>query len=122
MLTETNKQTCFLQGFWSLSAPQLGVLIKKLSQRKGNVENTSDKIGDEQESIRAKINELAKLKLQREQDELEESLLNFRKEIMNLRFQKSMGQLEKPSRMKIVRKEIAKILTQLRSRKEKADA
>ncbi len=55
-------------------------------------------------------------------DELEESLLNFRKEIMNLRFQKSMGQLEKPSRMKIVRKEIAKILTQLRSRKEKADA
>merc|ERR1711879_21444 len=54
----------------NLSAPQLGVLITKLSQRKGNVENTSDKIGDEQEQIRAKINELAKLKLQREQDEL----------------------------------------------------
>lgn len=53
-----------------MSAPQLGVLINKLSTRKGNVESTSDKIGDEQEQIRSKINELAKLKLQREQEEL----------------------------------------------------
>ena len=42
-------------------------------------------------------------------DELETTLVSYRKEIMNLRFQKSMGQLEKPSRIKIVRKEIAKI-------------
>ena len=55
-------------------------------------------------------------------DELEISLMNFRKEIMNLRFQKSMGQLEKPSRIKVVRKEIARILTQLRLRKDRADA
>ena len=52
-------------------------------------------------------------------DELETTLVSYRKEIMNLRFQKSMGQLEKPSRIKIVRKEIAKILTQLKLRKEK---
>ena len=55
-------------------------------------------------------------------DELDLSLVNFRKEIMNLRFQKSMGQLEKPSRIRIVRKEIAKILTQLKLRKEKNNA
>ncbi len=55
-------------------------------------------------------------------DELETTLVSYRKEIMNLRFQKSMGQLEKPSRIKIVRKEIAKILTQLKLRKEKNNA
>lgn len=54
----------------ALSAPQLGVLIKKLQERKGNVENGADKIGDEQEQLKTKINDLAKLKLQREQDEL----------------------------------------------------
>ena len=55
-------------------------------------------------------------------NELETTLVSYRKEIMNLRFQKSMGQLEKPSRIKIVRKEIAKILTQLKLRKEKNNA
>ena len=55
-------------------------------------------------------------------DELEISLTNFRKEIMNLRFQKSMGQLEEPSRIKVVRKEIAKTLTQMRLRKGNEDA
>ena len=51
-------------------------------------------------------------------DELETTLSNFVKERMNLRFQKSMGQLEKPSRIKVVRKEIAKIKTQLNMKKE----
>mgnify|MGYP001492908808 CR=1 FL=1 len=51
-------------------------------------------------------------------DELETILSNYIKETMNLRFQKSMGQLEKPSRIKAVRKEIAKIKTQLNMIKE----
>ena len=42
-------------------------------------------------------------------DELETMLKTYMKERMNLRFQKSMGQLEKPSRFKVVRKEIARI-------------
>ncbi len=46
-------------------------------------------------------------------DELEKMLNTFYKEKMNLRFQKSMGQLEKPSRIKYVRKEIARIKTLL---------
>ena len=33
-------------------------------------------------------------------DELEVLLSNYKKEGMNLRFQKSMGQLEKPSRIR----------------------
>ena len=51
-------------------------------------------------------------------DELETILSNYIKETMNLRFQKSMGLLEKPSRIKAVRKEIAKIKTQLNMIKE----
>ena len=49
-------------------------------------------------------------------DELETMLKTYMKERMNLRFQKSMGQLEKPSRFKVVRKEIARMLTELKSR------
>ena len=40
-------------------------------------------------------------------DELETMLKTYMKERMNLRFQKSMGQIEKSSRIKVVRKEIA---------------
>ena len=55
-------------------------------------------------------------------DELETMLKTYMKERMNLRFQKSMGQIEKPSRIKIVRKEIARIKTLLNMKKEKVDA
>ena len=55
-------------------------------------------------------------------DELETMLSNFKKESMNLRFQKSMGQIEKPSRIKVVRKEIARIMTFLTIKKEKENA
>ena len=55
-------------------------------------------------------------------DELETMLKTFMKESMNLRFQKSMGQLEKPSRIKSVRKEIARIKTLLNIKKEKENA
>ena len=55
-------------------------------------------------------------------DELDLSLVNFRKEIMNLRFQKSMGQLEKPSRIRFVRREIARIKTIINKQESKTDA
>ncbi|RPH07270.1 MAG: 50S ribosomal protein L29 [Alphaproteobacteria bacterium TMED93] len=55
-------------------------------------------------------------------DELEVLLSNYKKEGMNLRFQKSMGQLEKPSRIKVVRKEIARIKTLLNLEEKKANA
>ena len=52
-------------------------------------------------------------------DELETLLSNYKKEGMNLRFQKSMGQLEKPSRIKFVRREIARIKTLILNLQEK---
>ena len=55
-------------------------------------------------------------------DELEVLLSNYKKEGMNLRFQKSMGQLEKPSRMRFVRREIARINTFIKILKEKSNA
>ena len=55
-------------------------------------------------------------------DELEVMLEKFNKERMNLRFQKSMGQLEKPSRVKVVRRDIARIKTLLNIMKDKIDA
>jgi len=44
-------------------------------------------------------------------DELKDQLGDLRKEAFNLRFQKSSGQLEKTDRVKIVRRDIARIKT-----------
>mgnify|MGYP001330331510 CR=1 FL=1 len=55
-------------------------------------------------------------------DELEVLLTNYKKEGMNLRFQKSMGQLEKPSRIRFVRREIARINTLLNIQEKKTNA
>ena len=66
---------------------------------------------------------MSKLELKNKtKDELETMLEKFSKERMNLRFQKSMGQLEKPSRVKVVRRDIARIKTLLNIMKDKADA
>ncbi len=55
-------------------------------------------------------------------DELKQLLLNLKKEALNLRFQRASGELEKTSRIRDVRKDIAKINTILSevSRKQKA--
>ncbi len=45
------------------------------------------------------------------QDQLTEELVKLRKEQFNLRFQKATGQLEKTSRVRVVRRDIAKINT-----------
>ena len=44
-------------------------------------------------------------------DQLGDQLAKLRKEQFNLRFQKATGQLEKTSRVRIVRRDIAKINT-----------
>jgi large subunit ribosomal protein L29 len=46
-------------------------------------------------------------------DELKAQLINLKKEQFNLRFQAAGGQVENPSRAKIVRREIARIKTVL---------
>ncbi len=49
-------------------------------------------------------------------DELKEEILSLRKEAFNLRFQGASGQLENTSRVKIVRRDIARVKTILHER------
>ncbi len=49
-------------------------------------------------------------------DELREQLLQLKKEQFNLRFQKATGQLENTSRVRVVRRDIARIKTVLGAR------
>jgi large subunit ribosomal protein L29 len=49
-------------------------------------------------------------------DELKEQLLQLKKEQFNLRFQKAIGQLENTSRVRLVRRDIARLKTVLASR------
>jgi large subunit ribosomal protein L29 len=44
-------------------------------------------------------------------DQLEDELLKLKKEQFNLRFQKASGQLENTSRVRQVRRDIARVLT-----------
>ena len=47
------------------------------------------------------------------QDELKTHLTSLKKEAFNLRFQGATGQLENPARMRLVRREIARVKTVL---------
>lgn len=53
---------------------------------------------------------------QKTNDQLDEMLIDLRKEAFNLRFQKASGQLENTARMREVRRDIARIKTTLHGR------
>jgi large subunit ribosomal protein L29 len=55
-------------------------------------------------------------------DQLKEQLGDLRKEQFNLRFQKASGQLENVARVRVVRRDIARIETVLGERRRKAGA
>ena len=55
-------------------------------------------------------------------DELATLLLDLRKEQFNLRFQKASGQLENVARVRVVRRDIARIETVLGERRRKSAA
>ena len=54
-------------------------------------------------------------------DQLQQQLLDLKREQFNLRFQAATNQLEKPSRVKIVRRTIARIKT-LQNHRARAEA
>ena len=56
------------------------------------------------------------------EDQLTDELLKLKKEQFNLRFQKATGQLEKPSRVREVRRDIARIKTIMAEKKTAAKA
>jgi large subunit ribosomal protein L29 len=53
-------------------------------------------------------------------DELKSELAELRKEQFNLRFQRASGQLENTSRVRVVRRDIARIMTVLGERQRAA--
>ena len=53
-------------------------------------------------------------------DQLDDELLKLKKEQFNLRFQRANGQLEKTSRVRIVRRDIARIQTVINEQRRKA--
>ena len=53
-------------------------------------------------------------------DELNDNLLNLKKEAFNLRFQRASGQLENTARVRQVRRGIARIKTILREKQQAA--
>ncbi|MCK4653877.1 MAG: 50S ribosomal protein L29 [Candidatus Cloacimonetes bacterium] len=61
-----------------------------------------------------KINELRELT----DDELKQQLEDFKEELFNLRFQKSMNRLENPMRIKDIKRNIAQIHTLLTEREK----
>ena len=65
-----------------------------------------------------KISDIRELSL----DELQRKLNELRHESLNLRLQKSTGQLENTARMKTVRREIARVLTVINERSKAAQA
>ena len=52
-------------------------------------------------------------------EELKSKLLDLKKEQFNLRFQKASGQLENTARIRQVRRDIARIKTELTARRKK---
>ncbi|WP_181705224.1 50S ribosomal protein L29 [Chthonobacter rhizosphaerae] len=55
-------------------------------------------------------------------DQLEDELVKLKKEQFNLRFQKATGQLENTSRVRVVRRDIARIHTVLRQKRTAENA
>ena len=55
-------------------------------------------------------------------DQLEDELAKLKKEQFNLRFQKATGQLDNTSRVRVVRRDIARIQTVLRAKRSTENA
>jgi len=49
-------------------------------------------------------------------DELQQKLSGLKEELFNLRFQAATGQLDNPMRVRVVRKDIARVMTMMRER------
>ncbi len=54
-------------------------------------------------------------------EEIKQRIKELEEEFLNLRFQKALGQLEKPHRFKTIRKDIARMKTILRERELKRE-
>jgi large subunit ribosomal protein L29 len=65
-----------------------------------------------------KVNELR----EQTKEELEAKLLDIKKSVFNLKFQKATGQLENPLKIRNLRKDIARIETLLKEKEQNKDS
>ena len=86
-------------------------MAKKAAAKKSAKKTTAAKAASKADDFRAKS-----------ADELDTQLAGLKKEQFNLRFQRANGQLEKTSRVGIVRKDIARIQTVLTEQRRAAQA
>jgi large subunit ribosomal protein L29 len=85
------------------------VAPKPKSKSKAQEAAASAKVSSKADEFRAKS-----------ADELADQLAKLKKEQFNLRFQRANGQLEKTNRIRVVRKDIARIRTILTEQRRKA--
>ena len=85
------------------------VAPKPKSKSKAQEAAASAKVSSKADEFRAKS-----------ADELADQLAKLKKEQFNLRFQRANGQLEKTNRIRVVRKDIARIQTILMEQRRKA--
>ena len=83
--------------------------LKSKSKSKAQEAAASAKVSSKADEFRAKS-----------ADELADQLAKLKKEQFNLRFQRANGQLEKTNRIRVVRKDIARIRTILTEQRRKA--
>jgi large subunit ribosomal protein L29 len=80
-----------------------------MAEKKTKAKDASAKISSQADEFRAKT-----------ADELADQMVKLKKEQFNLRFQRANGQLEKTNRIRVVRKDIARIETILAEQRRKA--
>ena len=56
------------------------------------------------------------------EQELTKQLQDSRQELLNLRIQQANGSIENPARVKVIRRDIARIMTETKARKSKETA
>ena len=61
-------------------------------------------------------------KIKIDNSKIQDEILNLKKSLLNLNFQKSSGQLEKTSKIKVAKKEIARLKTKLSQVNEENNA
>ena len=91
------------------AAPKSKSKSKPASKSKAQEAAATAKVSSKGDEFRAKS-----------ADELADQLAKLKKEQFNLRFQRANGQLEKTNRIRVVRKDIARIQTILTEQRRKA--
>ena len=72
-----------------------------------------DRLDEKYISVKSRIKNFREFTVKPSDKKIQEQILNLKRLLLNLRFQKSSGQLEKTSQIKNTRKEIARLKTKL---------